>query len=245
MKKGQMWLAGCLMAFGMTVFAAAPTNELAQIRTQLAVEYSRIGNYKAALLSADQAIAADQRYVPAYLAKAYVLTLLKVDGDAEQNYQKALAMEPANPEANNNYGEFLCDHGRAQDGMGYFAKALANPLYDTPQTAYLNLGRCSALLGQKAQANDYLLSALRVSPNYPPALKELAALHFGQGNAKLAAFYFDRLADNVGEMPADVLLLGVKIARKTNEQGKADLYAARLKSRYPDSKETQELLSGL
>lgn len=245
MRKGRMWLAGCLMALSTTVFAAAPGNELAQIRTQLAVEYSRLGNFKAALMSADQAIVADGLYVPAYLAKAYVLSLLKVDGEAEQHYQKALSLDPASSEANNNYGEFLCERGRAQDGMGYFAKALSNPLYDTPQTAYLNLGRCSVKLGQKGQANDYLLSALRVSPNYPPALRELAALHFGQGNAKLAAFYFDRLADHVGEMPADVLLLGVRIARKTSEQGKAELYAARLKSRYPDSKETQELLSGL
>lgn len=241
-------LAGWLLAFGVVAPAAADGNppEVAKIRSQLAVEYARIGNLKSALDNANQAVAADAAYVTGYLSRAYVLGLLQMDGRAEQDYQQALRLEPGNPQANNNYGLFLCEHGREQDSLALFQKALANPLYDSPQSAYLNLGRCSAKLGRTDQANDYLLSALRVAPNYGPALSELAEMHLGLGNAKLAAFYFERLRGGGGMdgLGAAELWLGARIARKTGNAAQERACENELKNRFPDSRETQLLLSG-
>lgn len=240
--------AGWLLAFGMIAPAAADgnPNELARIRSQLSVEYARIGNLKAALDNADQAVRADPAFVTAYLGRAYVLGLLQMDARAEQDYLQALKLEPSNPQANNNYGLFLCEHGREQDSLALFQKALANPLYDSPQSAYLNLGRCSAKLGRTDQANDYLLSALRIAPNYGPALSVLADMHLGLGNAKLAAFYFERLRGGGGldGMSAADLWLGARIARKTGDGAQEKACANELKTRFPDSRETQLLLSG-
>lgn len=246
MNKWRGGLAGWLLAFGVATSAmAANTNELAQIRSQLAVEYARIGNLKAALDNANQAVQADASYVAAYVARAYVLGLLQQNDQAEQDFRRALQLDPANSAANNNYGLFLCENGRVQDSLPLFLKALANPLYDSPQSAYLNLGRCSLKLGQADKANEYLLDALRAAPNYPPALRELAEMHLGQGNAKLAAFYFGRLRSASPEgLGAADLWLGARIARKTGDGTLESECAGELKNRYPDSRETQLLLSG-
>lgn len=242
-------LAGWLLAFGVVAPAAADgsnPSEVARIRSQLAVEYSRIGNLKSALDNANQAVQADPVYITGYLSRAYVLGLLQMDDKAEQDYQQALKLDPANPQVNNNYGLFLCEHGRPQDSLALFQKALANPLYDSPQSAYLNLGRCSAKLGRTDQANDYLLSALRVAPNYAPALSELAEMQLGLGNAKLAAFYFERLRSGGGMngLGAAELWLGARIARKTGNAALERACGNELKNRFPDSRETQLLLSG-
>ena len=94
----QMGLMACLwMAASSTAFAADPgtSRELATIRSQLAVEYAKIGNYKVALETADQAVAADAAYVPAYVSRAYVLTLLREDGPAEATTSRPCNWIPA------------------------------------------------------------------------------------------------------------------------------------------------------
>lgn len=244
MKTWRMWGAGCLLALGCTASVMAASKDLAQIRSQLAIEYVKVGNLRVALDMANEAVDADSRSAPAYLTRAYIYSLLQQDGQAEQNYRQALQLDPANPEGNNNYGLFLCEHNRLRDGMGYFSKALANPLYESPQTAYLNMGRCSAKLGETDKANDSLLMALRVAPNFPPALKELASLHLDLGNAKLAGFYFDRLRQNSQVLGPEELWLGIRIARRSGDRNLESDCAAQLRNRYPDSKETQMLLSG-
>lgn len=246
MKVWRVWMAVCLLAFTVVAFAAPANRKLAEIRSQLAVQYANLGNLPVALETANQAVLADDSYVGAYLTRAYVLVLTHQDDQAEQSFLKALQIAPDSPEANNNYGQFLCEHQRPRLAMGYFAKAVANPLYQTPQTAYLNMGRCSIKLGETSQANDYLLTALQLVPNFVAALQEMAALHLELGNAKLASFYYERMlkvADR-NSLGADVLWLGVRIARKGGDRVHEAEYSSMLKNRYPDSKETQQLLSG-
>jgi len=246
MIKWRVWMAASLLAYACVAFAAPANRKLAEIRSQLAVEYASMGNLPVALESANEAVEADDGFAGAYLTRAYIFNLMHLDADAEKNFLKALQVDPSSPEANNNYGQFLCEHDHPRTAMDYLAKAIANPLYQTPQTAYLNMGRCSVKLGETTQVNDYLLTALRLAPDYPPALRELAALHLELGNAKLASFYFSRLLKIVGNTPpgADVLWLGVQIARKGGDRAHEAEYSALLKNKYPDSKETQMLLSG-
>jgi len=240
-------LLACIAAavFSGAAPAAVPSHDLAQIRAQLAVEYARSGNLKVALDSANEAIAADPGYMPGHLMRANVLQQLGVDGEAEQSFQHALALAPANPEANNNYGWFLCQRGRVDESLVYFKQALADSLYDTPQTARLNLGVCLNRLGRRAEANDQFLAALQIAPTFPRALAELARFYLEQGNGKLAGGYLDRLTRPGVSLSADELLLGVAVSRLNGERHREQQFVGQLKSRFPDSRETQQLLSGL
>ena len=47
-----------------------------------------------------------------------------------------------NPDLNNNYGWFLCQTGREREAVGYFQRALRDPLYATPARASLSAGVC-------------------------------------------------------------------------------------------------------
>jgi type IV pilus assembly protein PilF len=187
MIKWRVWMAVSLLAYSCVAFAAPANRKLAEIRSQLAVEYASLGNLPVALESANEAVEADGSFVGAYLTRLY----LQPDASGcrcGEELSEGFAGRSSSPEANNNYGQFLCEHDRPRQAMDYLAKAISNPLYQTPQTAYLNMGRCSVKLGETTQANDYLLTALRLAPNYLPALRELAALHLELGNAKLASF---------------------------------------------------------
>lgn len=238
-------LAGFCLAYCLAgpVWAGTPA-EIASLRTQLVVEYLKQGNLQEALNSANTAVEADPSYMAGHLMRAQVLQLLKLNNDAEASFKKALALVPNSPEANNNYGWFLCNTGRAAEALSFFEKALAEPLYTTPQTAQANWGMCAAKIGRKEEANEHFLAALRAAPDFPLALKELARLQLEQGNARLASFYFQRLLRIVPLVAPEDLMLGVKVAHQAGDRSLETLLADQLKLRFPDSKETQQLLIG-
>jgi type IV pilus assembly protein PilF len=243
-KKWQLWLWLPLAVSASTAFASSQPHELASLHVQLAFEYAKVGQYSMALESAERAVAIDQFFSPAWLARAHVEAALTHDVSAERDFRQALVLAPGNAEANNNFGQFLCERGRGPEAMGFLARALADPMYATPQTAYFNLGRCSRLQHQLTQAKHYLLTALQSASDYVPALKELTALYLEQGSVKLASFYYGRLIQYAESLGPEDLLLGIRVARMSGDRVREARYAAQLQSRYPDSKETQQLLSG-
>lgn len=235
-------LLGFALACTTMAQADEKSQELAKVRTQLAVEYLRANNLKTALDSANEAIAAEPRYVPALLVRAYVYQLAKVDNKAEADFRQALSIEPNNPEVNNNFGWFLCERNRIDESLSYFQRALSDPFYQTPEAARMNMGVCLSRLGRMEEANQQLLSALRTAPRYPGALRELARLQFRQGNNQQAVDYFQRFDQSVGgRMSAEDMLLGVRIYRQAGNRAGEMKYANDLRSRYPDSLEAQQI----
>lgn len=227
-----------------TVAHAGTPREIATLRTELAVEYLKQDNLRQALDSIDAAVQADPTYMAGFLVRAHIQQLLKLDHEAEASFKKALDLAPASPEANNNYGWFLCTRERAAESLPYFAKALADPLYETPQTAQSNWGMCLSKLGRREEANEHLLAALRAAPDFPLALKALARLQLEQGNGQLALFYFKRLLRSAPLATPEDLMLGVKVAHLAVDHNLETQMADQLKQRFPDSKETQQLLIG-
>ncbi len=120
-------LSGALCA--QLALAAAPPREQAETRAQLAIEYMRYGNMRVAMENANQAIAVDPGYQAGYLAKALIYMALKVDDEADAAFRKALAINAASPEVNNNYGLFLCERRRFDEALKRFDTALADPFF--------------------------------------------------------------------------------------------------------------------
>lgn len=235
-------LTGVLSA--QLALAAAPPREQAETRAQLAIEYMRYGNMRVAMENADQAIAVDPSYQPGYLAKALIYMALRVDREADAAFRKALSINAGNPEVNNNYGLFLCERKRYDEALKHFDTALADPFFASPQTAMANKAVCLASMNRNDEANQLLLEVLRRSPNDATALRELTRLAVQAGNATLAQFYFDRLGKDEKRFGPGELLLGVRLARLKQDAATAFRLGEALKKRYPDSSETQQLLSG-
>ncbi|SCK20171.1 type IV pilus biogenesis/stability protein PilW [Vogesella sp. LIG4] len=233
-----------LLAAVPGVASAATPRELAQTRALLAIEYMKFGNMRVAMQNADQAIATDPGFQPGYLARALILMQLGVDKDADQAFQQALRIDNRNPEVNNNYGYFLCARGRYDEALQRFDQALADPFFDTPQSAMVNKALCLERMKRVEDANQLLLAALRRAPNDPTALRELTRMALDRNNVDMADFYFQRIGSEQRQNGAPELWLGVRIARLRHDAATAEHLADLLKKRFPDSPETLQLLSG-
>ena len=215
----------------------------ARIHTQLASGYYEIGNLAVALEEVKEALRADANYGPAYNIAGLVYAQLKEDRLADQSFQRALAINPADSDTMNNYGRFLCDRGQADLAVKHFVAAVRNPFYANPERAYVNAGICSRRSGNLAGAEEYFQTALKLRPAQPQALHQLADMAYARGDLAAAKGYLGRLAQS-GVITADVLWLGTRVERKLGDRNAEASYARQLRNRYPNSAETRALNAG-
>jgi type IV pilus assembly protein PilF len=228
---------------GLNPEASTPVSESARIHTQLAAGYYEIGSMGVALDEVKEALRADSNYGPAYNVAGLIYGQLQETRLAEQSFQRALSINPGDSDALNNYGLFLCSRGQVEQGMKQFMSAVRNPLYATPERAYVNAGICSRGAGNAAGAADYFQSALKLRPNQSQALYHLADMAYAGGDLAAARGYLGRLAQT-GVMTADVLWLGTRVERKLGDRNAEASYARQLRNRYPNSAEARALNAG-
>lgn len=215
----------------------------ARIHTELASSYYQLGNMGVALEEVRKALQSDPTYGPAYNAAGLVYGALKQDSQAEASFQRALSINALDSDANNNYGRFLCERKREQESIRYFMAAVQNPLYRTPEGSYVNAGVCARRQGDAAAAAGYFRQALRVRPNQPQALYNLAELEYEGRNYDAAKGHLDLLMR--GARPnATTLWLAVRIERRLGDAGSAASYAQQLRKNFPGSKEARALSAG-
>jgi type IV pilus assembly protein PilF len=122
--------------------------------------------------------------------------------------------------------------------------ALKDPLYETPELAYLNAGRCSAKAGNAKDAEVFLQRALRLQPGLPQALLAVAELNLDNGDYGAAQKYFAEFAEKSGDLTAEQLWLAVRIERKAGNRNAVASYAMQLRKHFPGARETQLLMRG-
>ena len=214
----------------------------ARIHTELASGYFELGNLGVALEEINEAMRADATYGPAYNVSALIHADLKEDRLAEQQFERALRLNPMDSDANNNYGSFLCQRKREEDGIRYFLAALRNPLYQTPERSYVNAGMCSRRRGDLASAQEYFEKALKLRPNQPQALYQLADMMYTRGDYAQARPYISRASQVLPN--AEALWLALRLERKLGDRNAEASYATQLRRNFPDSREARALAAG-
>lgn len=215
---------------------------VAKAHTELAAAYYTRTQYGISLEELAKAIRADSSYAPAYNMRGLVNMALGEDAKAEEDFQRSLDLKSDNSDAQNNYGWFLCQRGREREAVKHFLIAANDPLYTTPEKAFLNAGMCSMKIGEMKDAETYLRRALILQPNMPEALAGLAETAFINGDFASAESYFSRFEQSsTSPMTAANLLLAVRIEHKLGNRRAESVYARQLKKNYPDSRETQLL----
>lgn len=222
----------------------ADAQRRAELHTQLGAGYFERGQLGVALEELNEALRIDSNYAPAYSVLGLVYMELHEDEDAERNLRRALSLTPEDSDTNNNYGWFLCQHKREKESNRYFLAALKNPLYATPEKTYANAGVCSRRSGDDAAAEQYFLKALRLRPDQPLALFNMADLSFKRSRYGEAKSYLDKYMQAITNPAPEGLWLGVRIGRKLGDRDGEGSYAAQLRKRYPDSNETRALNFG-
>jgi type IV pilus assembly protein PilF len=215
----------------------------ARIHTELAANYFEIGNVAVALEEVREALRADGSYGPAHNVAGVIYAQLKEDRLAEESFQRALSINPSDPDAHHNYGMFLCQRKQEREAIRHFMTAVRNPLYTAPERSYINAGVCARRSGDVAGATEFFLLALKVRPNQPQALYQMADLAYARGDFGQAKGYLNRLTQ-AATANAETLWLGVRVERRLGDRNSEASYALQLRNRFPESREARALLAG-
>lgn len=238
--------AGCASSGGGSNSQEPPVDSQAsaRIHTELAAVYYGQLQYGVALDELKYALSMDSNYAPAYGVRGLVHMALFEDKKAEEDFEHSLNLDSNDSGTRNNYGWFLCQRGREKESMEQFMEAVKNPLYATPEKAYLNAGLCSKKSGKMREAESFLKKALSLQPRMTEALLGMAELSFAQADYAGAKSYFLRLSRLGADLSAGDLLLAARVERKLGDRNAEASYKLQLRKRFPDSRETQLMLSG-
>ena len=242
-----LWVAGVSGCVSQTTIEtrvpdqAAKSGALdrAQIHTQRSAEYFRLGNLSVALEAAQQAVAANGNFAPAYNMLGIVYMELHEDAKAQQAYEQALKIAPNDSETLNNYGWFICQTQTPAKAMPYFELALRNSVYATPERAHYNSGICARRMGDMSKAENQFREALIRQPLYAPALYELAEIRYSQGQLKDAEAMLGRHNQLVQAPSVEALYLGARIAHAQGDRTAESSYVQQLRRRFPDATQTR------
>src|SRR6185295_9585690 len=215
----------------------------ARVHTELASVYYERGNYAVALDELRMATTADSSYPQAYSMYGLVYTELREKGLAQQSFERALQLSPNDGDINHNYGWFLCQNGQPADSIRYFLQAVRNPLYQTPWRSYSAAGVCSQRTNNTKDADEFFQRALKMDPDEPTAMLQLAQIRYKQGTLdearRLVTRYNKQMAPS-----AESLWLALRVERKLGERVAEQSYANQLRRRFPGSPEYQALQRG-
>ena len=214
----------------------------AEAHTSLAGEYYSRGSYGVALQETKLAIQTYPALVAAWNMQGLIHMELREDVPARESFERALRMEPNNAEVLNNYGWFLCLRGDNARGNDMVTRAYNDPLYPTPEKAYLSAGLCQRRAGRVVEAEALLRRAVTIRPDMIGALYNLAEMTYARGETKDAQNFITRFM-RIAQAPApEALLLAVKIARASGDKVSEEGYVQQMRRRFPDAPETKQVL---
>jgi type IV pilus assembly protein PilF len=228
------------------VVAAASTADArtrARARADLAAGYYRTGQLAVALDEARRAASIDPAFADTYSLLGLIYMDMGERENAEENFQKALRLDPTSSELANNYGWFLCQTGRERESLQYFDRALRDPLYTTPARAGQNAGSCLIRLKDYAGAERYLRRSFELDASSPVTKYLLSRTYLVTGQVDRATFYYNLLARSVESTP-ETLWLGLRIARANGDLRTESQLANELRERFPRSPEVAALARG-
>ena len=208
------------------------------IRLQLAVGYYQDGKYSFALDELKQALTLDPNSADAHTVLALVYNELHEDAKAEQAFQRALQLDPTNSDLNNNYGWYLCQHGREKDSLGYFETALKNPLYTQKAKPLQNSGVCAAKMGDMVAAEEFFRRSFEIDPTGAVASYNLANIYYDRKDYSRARFYVAQVNNGPAPTPAS-LWLGIRVERRLGNKPNVAALENQLERRFADSREAQ------
>jgi type IV pilus assembly protein PilF len=221
----------------------APAPYRAQLHAELAAGFFERGQMDVALQELETAMQLDPKNPKIYNVYGLVYSVLGEDAKAQTNFQTAIQLAPTDSEIRQNWGWFLCTHGRAKESIAEFDLAVRNPLYKTPDIALVNAGKCSVEIGDARRAEEYFKRALGVNPGSVTAAYNLALLLYREGRLDDARALIRRVV----QLPApgaDALYLGMCIERKLGDRPSESSYVSQLRNRYPDSPEARAIPPG-
>jgi type IV pilus assembly protein PilF len=214
--------------------------EAAEVNAELGIGYLREGEVDQAERNLKRALEFDPNHPLANLGMANVYERRGALDRAEEHYRRALRRDDGNPYVQTSLGALLCRREAFDEAQELFARAIDNPDYDQREIALMNSGVCFADAGQTERAEEKLREALRINPQYPRALLEMASLTYEDDRPMQTRAFLQRL-EGLGVESSETLFLCYRAELALGNRRAANDCAERLRRQYPDSMELVRL----
>jgi type IV pilus assembly protein PilF len=212
----------------------------ARIRMELASGYFSEGKSEIALDELKQVVAIDPSLPDAYNLRGLIFMRLGDNRQAEDNFRRALALNPRDANVHHNYGWLQCQSNRYADAQRSFDTALSNPLYPGRSKTLMAQGLCQARAGQREDAERSLARSYELDAGNPITGYNLANLLYQRGEFERAQFYIRRL-NNTELANAETLWLGIKVEQRMKDTAAMSQLSEQLRKRFPQSRERGSL----
>ncbi len=221
----------------------APAPYRAQLHAEIAAGFYERGQMEVALQELAEAVKLDPKNARIYNIYGLVYAMIGQDANAQANFLKAIELAPNDSEIRQNWGWFLCTHGRPKESIAEFELAVRNPLYKTPDVSLVNAGKCAEESGDRRRAEEFFKRALSINPASAIAAYNLSLLQYREGRYDEARTLMRRVIAQNNAAP-DALYLGMCIERKLGDRPSEASYVSQLRNRYPESAEAKAIPPG-
>jgi type IV pilus assembly protein PilF len=213
------------------------TRKRASNRLQLAVLYFNDGKTNIALDEVKQAITADPQWFESYNMIGLIYMKMGDFELADQNFQKALAINSESAEIKHNYAVLMCKRNRLNDALKFFEAAIATPNYAQKANSWQEHGMCLLANGRKNEAEISLKKSYSLDSESYQSAYNIASLLY-QKNDDAAALLYIRKINNSEQATSSSLWLGMKIHKKLKNYDSVSQLGTQLKKRFPEARET-------
>ena len=173
--------------------------------------------------------------------------LYRYEGDAkkeEEYYKLAIKYNKKDPKIHHNYGSFLCDQQRYNEGLKQLKMAAGNYSYKNRHQSFENLGLCAIKEGDRELAFNSFNRAYRIDKEMPITILNLSMLEFETGNNQRAYRLFKKYM-GLDRHTAQSLWLGIQLERIFGDKDALASYELALRRLFPRSNEFQFYQSSL
>ena len=215
----------------------AEVERRARVRLELGSAYFARGQFDTALEEVNRSIAAKPDLAEAYNLRGLIYAALNEDSLAEDNFARALRLNPRDGATLHNQGWFLCQRDRSDEAQTKFSAALALPQYRDLARTQLARGVCYGRNRQWPEAEAALMRAYELDPANPSTGVNLTEVLFQRGDYERARFYIGRVNDTPANVNAQTLWLALRIERQLGQTSAMRVLGERLRQGFPQSPE--------
>ena len=127
------------------------------------------------------------------------------------HYRRALKTDPNSVFVLNDYGQYLCDKGQADQAIDIYDRAGKQLMSPLRMVSYTRAAACSIKQNNYIAARHYLLKALEMNEKSAAVLFNLAQVSYSNGDASSASEYLGRYFKVAQRPSGEALLLAQKL----------------------------------
>ena len=210
----------------------------ASTRLTLGLRYLDQGDYDKAKFNLDKALAHYPENENVQRGLAWYYEQVNEIEMAKKYYKHALKINNKNPSLLNQYGVFLCRHGKLEESLKMFDASVKVITNKDVSGTYENAATCNLMAGNSELAEALYRKALNHNPEQRDSLLGMASMEYNKGRYERSRSYLKRF-EKVSEHNSRSLWIAIKTASKLNDMNTVASYAIKLEQRFPDSLETE------